>query len=791
MKQQLPLDLSDLAWTCDDPKLELAPEAGVLIGQERAIEALKLGMELYGPGFNMFVTGLTGTRRAQGVKALLESIRAVCQVVPDRVYVYNFAEPNRPSLLTFEGGEGERFVADLEQFFVLVMTAVPKSLAAPALAERRRAMQKQYAASEHDLYRDLVDECKAAGLALVTLGEDESAEPDIFPIIDEQPVPPEALEALVQEGKLSAERAKAMTEARDPLVAKLYVIRSQAQEIAREMLERIRGLDRAAAAQTIGPELGTLRERWTDPGCERYLVDLEAFILKDLGTVVGYARASAEAGLDEVRRPKELEARALPRVAKSQEAGDCPVVFEANPTYENLFGTILPPDEDGPRLSHIEIGSLLRADGGYLVLRLTDLLADAAVWTMLKRVFKTGRLEIRSQPTQAPQSQSPLKPDPVEVCAKLVVIGEIGTYELLCSQDPEFTKVFKVHAPFDTTMERSDANIARYGAFVAGLRMEEGLLEPTPCAVGRLAERGARLAGSKRRLSTRFGELADLYREASHLARKRGAKMASRADVLAAEHGRERRVSLTFEKYLESVQDGRMRLDVTGEQVGQVNGLVVIDTGAWVHGRPSRISAQVGVGSRGVIDIERESELSGQIHEKGIQILGGYLLGTFARHFPLCLSATLCFEQSYSGVDGDSASSTELYAILSALSGIPLRQGIAVTGSVDQFGRVQAVGGVNEKIEGYFRVARLQGDAGSVGVMIPKSNIDSLMLDPQVVEAVAAGHFRVYAVESIAEGLEVLTGVPAGEPDPASEGTVLGLAARRLAEFAEAYKPFR
>lgn len=791
MAEHSPLPPQELAWTCrPDSICEVPPKSGVLIGQEKAVAALKLGLELYGPGYNVFVSGLTGTRRAHSVKALIEQIRASCLLVPDRVFVHNFQEPHRPVLLELAKGEGARFVDDMQRFFRTIMARLPASLTSATLSERRRAIQKQYAVRERVLYHDLVGECERAGLSLVKLDQEGSVEPDIFPVIDGKPVAPEALDILVREGSLDQERAAALESARQDLVTKLYAVRSEGQNLALEMMGAIDQLERTEARTILLPALETLRQRWREP-LQPYFDGLERHLLDNLGALVAVDQAAKAAGAEEPQRPRELEVHLLPRAeVKRSDGWDCPVVFEANPTVENLFGTILPPEPDGPRLAHIEIGSLLRADGGYLVLRLVDLRETPGVWPVLKRVLKTGQLEIRPIDTSAAGRVSPLKPDPIQVQAKLILIGEPGTYELLCEEDPEFKKVFKVHVQFDTTMPRTAENIGHYCAFAASLVHEEGLRPSTPGGICRFVECGARMAGVRRRLSTRFGDLADLYREASYVAMRRGGREIERADFLAAEQTRAARLALAQEKYLEGVRDGHFRIEITGHRVGQVNGLVVLDTGAWVYGRPSRISAQVGVGSKGIVNIERESELSGPIHRKGVQILSGYLLGRFARLFPLRLSATLCFEQSYSGVDGDSAASTELFALLSALSGVPLHQGIAVTGSVDQNGRIQAVGGVNEKVEGYFRVCQELGFTEEQGVMIPRTNVEDLMLPPEIIAAAEEGRFRVYAIETVEAGLEILTGVPAGTPDDDGD-SLFGLAGRRLQEFARIWREYR
>lgn len=788
-----PLHHDLLAWNCR----EIDPASGgdaspIHIGQERAVEALRTGIELYAPGFNIFVTGLSGTERAQSVVELLEQIKVQCRVVEDRVFVHDFIESRSPTLLELPRGQGRHFRADVERVYASVMQIVPKALASPNLAERRRAIQAEFASREQALFQDLVAEAKTQGLAIVRIGEEPESEgpveADIFPVFGENAVPPEALTTLVREGKLEAAQAERLSEARQTLLTKLHEVRAKSQELALEMGKRLDDLAKAVCKSRIRPLFLGLAARWEGEVFKTYFDRVQTYVVDNLKVVFAYVQASRESGIE--RRPKELDVKLIARAdTRTGERWDCPVVLESNPTLASVFGTVLPPDEDGPRLAHIVEGALLRADGGFVVLRLADLL-QADLWNPLKRVLKSGVIEIRPPEGPSPFPMSPLEPDPIEISTKVVVIGDEGTYELLCEADADFKKVFKVHAQFEQTMRLTDGNLELYASavrrIVAG---EEGLLPATSSGLARLAECGARIAGSQRRLSTRFGEIADIYREASYLATRKGERSVERKHVQAAEAQRERRLSLPRESFLERVEEGLFRFEVVGAKVGQINGLVVLNSAAWGYGRPTRITAQVGVGVGRIINIERESELSGPIHEKGVQILSGYLLGTYAHIVPLRLSATICFEQSYSGVDGDSASSTELYALLSALADVPIAQGIAVTGSVDQFGRIQAVGGVNEKIEGFFEVCSKLGLDGRQGCILPRSNVDALMLRPEVVDAVRNGSFRIWAIDSIDEGIEILTGMPAGTPD-GGDCCVKGRVLARLRGFAEQWRAF-
>lgn len=788
------LQHDQLAWNCAD----IDPESGVdsspvYIGQDRAVSALRTGIELYAPGFNLFVSGLTGTERAHAVRELIEEIKIRGRTVSDRVFVHNFVEPRSPILLELTRGDGQPFCADVERVYATIMKIVPKALQAPSMAQRRRAIRSDYTKREQTLFQDLVVEAKSQGLGVVRIGNEEDSEDglveaDIFPLFGDEPVPPEALDSLVREGKIDTAAAERLRASREALQTKLHEIRAQSQELSLEMAQRLEDLSKAICSTRVAPLIDGLRRRWPSAEFKSYFDQVESWLVDNVSAVLAYAHLAAKDDYDGATRPRELDLRLLTRAeTRTGEAWDCPVVFQSNPSHVSLFGSILPPDHDGPRLAHIVQGAMLRADGGFVILRVLDLVQQPDLWNALKRVLKAGVIEIRPPESGLPLATSPLKPNPVPISTKVVLIGEEGAYETLCESDQEFKKIFKIHVQFETTMRRSDDNLELYAAAVRRIVQTESLLPAGPSGLARVAEFGARLAGSQRRLSTRFGEIADVYREASYVAMKKRASQVDRAHVLAAETQREARLSLPRDKYLERVEDGLYRFDVTGRQTGEINGLVVLNSAAWGYGRPTRISAQVGVGAEGIVNIERESELSGPIHEKGIQILSGYLLGTFARFVPLRLSATICFEQSYSGVDGDSASSTELYALLSALADVPLSQSVAVTGSVDQFGRIQAVGGVNEKIEGFFDVCRTLGLDAQQGCIIPYANKDDLMLRPVIVDAVREGKFRIWAIETIEQGLEILTGMEAGRPD-GGEDCILGRVLERLRQFAEMWR---
>ncbi len=785
----VPLPLGRLHWSC--PRIEPEsnePTTGTIIGQDRALEALRTGMELYGPGYHIFVSGLSGTRRASSIASLLKEIQGFCSPVADKILVYNFEDPHCPRLVELPRGKAPAFVKDLQRLAQTVFIRLPKALGAPAMKKRLRAIQSEGKNEERALFSELQSLSEKEGLALVlTEGENgEEGGQDIFPKVENEPVPPEALASLVTAGKLSEKKAEAMLAAREKLLERLALAQKRAQEIYSKVQEQILSLWRKAGSGLFSEQFSEMAQRWGE-SVGAYLKNLEAFLLEQLPSLLVYAEQNPVDPNIQESLPPQLGYTVL---RSAQEEEDCPILFEASPTWENLFGSILPGKEGSPaRITQVHGGALLKADGGYLVLRLADVLTEHGVWNSLKRVLKTGLLEIRAPESPVMGVSSPLKPMPIPLRVKVVLIGNRGTYDVMSQEDPEFPKIFKIHAQFEADMPRNGNALVRYSSFISTLAKEEELLPFSPEAEGRVAELGVRLAGNQNRISTRFGDVSDLLREASFLAKKSEKKQVDREAVLNAERARRRRHSLPEDKYLQMVTNGSYFLETTGVSVGEINGLVVLDYGVFVFGHPVRISAQVGVGRAGIVDIEREAELSGPSHLKGVQILVGWLTGTFAQDFPLSLSARICFEQSYGPVDGDSASAAELCALLSALSEVPLRQDFGMTGSVDQKGRIQAVGGVNEKVEGFFRTCLAKDREGEHSVIIPASCIQNLQLAPDVLEAVEDGSFRVYAVSYVQEALEILTGKKAG--NPSEPHSILGEAQAKLERFAEICRLFR
>ncbi|MCJ7753122.1 MAG: AAA family ATPase, partial [Thermoanaerobaculales bacterium] len=549
-----------------------------------------------------------------------------------------------------------------------------------------------------------------------------------------------------------------LTEEHGRLTEKFRDVFQEVAEIRRMVQHRVEDLRRKLIQPAFDAAVDRVRRLVKDPGAGAYLDAVAA----DLGDNLELFMISA----DDV--PGDVDPFLRWRVylaVDNSDASGRPVVMETEPSYTNLFGTIeremTSSGETSTSFMHIRAGSMLRANGGFLVLNADDVLMEPRVWPGLKRALKYRRVQIQSMESMVLGAML-LSPEPVPIDVKVVIIGSRNIYDLLFQYDRDFPKIFKVLADFDNLLENSRDHARDLLSVFRKVIDEEELLELDAGGAAALLEEAVRLGGWRRRFSSQFSDLADLLRESSYTAEQDRSKVVSRAHVEQAHAARRRRHSLSEDRSHQFISEGVVTIATSGVVVGQVNGLAVYDLGHHRFGKPSRITAQVGLGREGVINVERQAGLSGPTYDKGVSILTGFLRGTFARRFPLTMSCSVTFEQSYGGIDGDSASSTEIYAILSALSGIGLRQEIAVTGSVDQFGRVQAIGGVNEKIEGYFAVCQALGLKGDEGVLIPKANVRNLMLSDRVRDAVEKGRFHIFPISTIDEGIGVLTGTPAG-----------------------------
>ncbi|MBI4428222.1 MAG: AAA family ATPase [Ignavibacteriales bacterium] len=622
--------------------------------------------------------------------------------------------------------------------------------------------------------------------------------PDIVPVVKENPTNLDQVEAMVQKGEFPKEQFEALKDTQNVLEKQMSTVFRELRNIEKKVQQSLAELEEKIVMPVVIDGIQVLKATYDNPKVQNYLEEVRQNIRDNLDRFRRQQlppEPEAQPGEEpEVDNFLEFQVNVL---VDNSETEHVPIIIETNPKYKNVFGMVeREVDRAGiwrTDFTRIKPGSLLLADGGYLVLNSLDTLVEQGVWQDLKRTLRTGKIEFHSYEPSFGFSASGMKPEPIGLNVKVIMIGEAELYYLLYYRDEDFKKIFKIRADFDFEMPNNTQAISKYVGFVKMICDDEKLLPFDASAVAKVVEFGVRLSGRQQKLSTRFNILADVIREGSYWASKSKAAKVTDKDIRRAIDERVYRVKLVEDKIQEMIDDGTIMIDTAGAVVGQVNGLSVYDTGEHSFGKPSRITAKTSVGKSGVINIEREAELSGPTHNKGVAILSGYLRSKFAQNKPLVMDASITFEQSYGGVDGDSASSTEIYAVVSSLAGVPIRQDIAVTGSVNQKGEIQPIGGVNLKVEGFFDVCRARGLTGKQGVMIPVQNVPDLMLRDDVIDAVKKRKFSIWAVSSVEEGIEILTGKKAGRQSTNGSfesRSVFALADERLRKFAEDWKGF-
>jgi lon-related putative ATP-dependent protease len=789
MTREVPAE--NLRWECDPAVFsfrstaELPPLKGI-VEQERPARAIRFGLDIASPGYNIYVSGLTGTGKTTVIRTFLEEIAAKMPRPDDWCYVYNFKDPGTPTILNLPAGQAKKLQREMDELVRVLKVEIPKTFESKEYEESINSLMRENQALQQMLFEQLSEKVRREGFDIQVSKVGVS----LIPAVDGRPMTPEQYEALDPEAKKQIELRRAK------LDEDVQGFLRQVRDANKESRDQVTELHRRLGLYVVGIRMDGIREQYTDfAGVLAYLDDVQEYILSHLEDFTEDAAKQEAAGVASIRLEPQADPFAkysVNIVVDNTELQGAPVVIETNPTYYNLFGRVERRAQFGTLsadFTMIRAGSYAKANGGFLVINAHDALLNPGVYETLKRTIKNKEVRIEDLAEQYGLFPvAGMRPQPIPVDVKVIMIGHQLIYHELYMLDEDFRKIFKVKADFDSEMTRDVQGFHNYAAFISSRCDDEGLLHFDPSGVARVVEYGAWLVDNHQKLSARFSDVADIVREASYWARKAGREVVSAEHVQQAVEEKAYRSSLIQEKIRELITEGTLLVDVTGEAVGQVNGLAVVDLGDIRFGRPSRITAKTYMGKSGVVDIERESKMSGKIYEKGVLILSGYLGAKYAQERPLSMAASLCFEQSYEGIDGDSASSTELYALLSSLSGLPIRQGIAVTGSVDQHGQIQPIGGVNQKIEGFFDVCKAKGLTGDQGVMVPVQNVKNLMLRPDVVQAVARGEFHIYAVSTIDEGIEILTGVPAGERDAGNlyaQGTVNYRVEQRLKEFSE------
>ncbi len=760
-----------------------------IIGQERAVKALKFGLEIKEQGFNIYVAGVSGTGRTTAVKDFLDELAKAKPVPSDWCYVNNFRNSYEPKAIQLPAGRGRVLQKDVKDVIDEVRRELPNAFESEDYAAKREETVRAVEEERRGLFAQLNRRAREEGFLLQSAAMGLL----IIPLMEGRPMTNEEIMALTPQSREVIERR------RETLRTELRSAMRQLRGLEKKANEELQKLNQEVALYTIGHLVAELTEKYKGyVEVTAYINEVRDDILESLGQFIQEPKTPPNLPF-QVPWLQEAPFRKyeVNVVVDNTDLSGAPVIMELNPTYQSLFGRIEKEAQFGvltTDFTMIHGGSLHRANGGYLVLPVDDLLRNLFSYDSLKRALIDKRIRIEEAGERLGYiTTKGLRPTPIPLDVKVVLIGHPLFYQQLYALDMDFKELFKVKADFDTTMNRSEENMRKYAAFVCTFCRKEKLRHLDASGVAKVLEYGSRLAADQEKLSTQFAQVADIIREANFYASQDDAKYITSSHVKTAVEERFYRSNLVQVKLQELIQRGILLIAIDGDAVGQVNGLSVMSLGDVSFGAPSRVTASIGLGREGIIDIQREARLGGPIHTKGVMILSGYLAEKYAQDAPLSLSARLVFEQSYGLVEGDSASSTELYALLSALSGVPIKQNIAVTGSVNQKGEVQAIGGVNEKVEGFFEVCKARGLNGEQGVLIPESNVQNLMLKEEVVEAVRSGQFHLYAVKTIDEGMAVLTGEAVGErrvEGGFAEGSVNDQVDKQLKAMAERLKEY-
>lgn len=781
---------ADLRWTCPQDTFKFEKSSDLkptkeIVGQHRAVRAVKLGLEIPNSGYNMFVTGVSGSGRETTVKRILDQMDKTCKDLTDLCYVYNFEDATRPRALIFPAGEGRKFKEGVEDCVELLRKNIPVVLKSESTAAEKSTLIEAFSNQKKEHMEKAEKAAVEAGFAVVSIpvGPGQNR-PDVLPVIDGQPNTYEQLQQLAAEGKITAEK---LSEYRS-LHTKLFKLLTSAIRHAQTVEIKAQGEIERFYQRILKPTVIGILDRLSDLGDKETQEHVRRMSETVLGNISAFASESEEAD------PWVIFEVNL--VVDNSETKHRPVIVEQFPDTVRLFGNV---DhviiENKPYSDHtmIRAGSILRANGGYLIINAMDVVRQPGLWQVLIQTIRNRTVVTRPNDITRAFMPIEIQPEPVEINVKVVLIGPAWLYSMLASQDPDFGYLFRIRADFDDRMDISEENIKDFAGVIAFICHSESVLPLDSEAMGAIAEQAVRLTGRSDKISLKFNMVADYVRQASYWATQKDRKIVTAEDVATAIKEKEYRLNLGEEYARNNILENQVMVATEGTEIGQMNGLAVYSGADYSFGLPSRITATVSPGVEGIVNVERESGMSGGIHTKGVYVITGFLRERFASDYPLSLSAGIVFEQSYGGVDGDSASSTELYALLSALSNVPLRQDLAVTGSVNQHGRVQPIGGVNYKVEGFFRICKERGLTGTQGVLIPDSNVVHLQLNRDVVKAVKNGSFHIYPVSSICTGIEILTGIEAGEKNthggyPAD--TIFGMADRRLRKMAETVRDF-
>jgi predicted ATP-dependent protease len=788
MPKKFELKISDLRLICD-PKIfkfkntsEVKP-LDTVIGQERAVEAIDFGLNMNDPGYNIFVTGLAGTGKSTIVRDLVTKHAKTLSTPNEWCLVNNFKDEFRPKAIAVAPKNAIRFSKKMKRAIESLKKELPAVFENKTYLKKLSKIKSKYADRQNHLYEHLEIFAAKNNLQIEQTEDDFQT----IPIVDGQPITPEDFNTLP--GKIKSE-----------IEENLRSIQSEIESTAMEMDKinlslhaDIEKLMDEYALSVVKKRLDPIRKEFkASEAIVEHLNAVQEHIVENFNLFIPSDKSEPQPqGQAPQNAATSFQQYKVNVLVDQESTRGAPVIFESNPTYYNVFGRIEKRAFMGTvntDFTMVQAGSLLNANGGFLIMEIDAVIMNPYVWEALKRTLRTKCLQIEDIPEETGFAMTSLKPEPIPLDVKVILLGSYEAFEIIQNDDPRFNKIFKVRADFDSEVDRTRGTIQQYARFIARVCNEEGLLPFTAKGVAAIVEYGEKYVSNKNKLSIRFGPLLGVLKESDYWARKNNARQVTDRFVFKAFNEYRFRYNLYEQKMHESYLDDTIMIDVRGEVIGQVNALAVYQIGEFSFGRPARITAETYLGKQGVVNIEREADLSGSTHDKGVLILSGYLGRTFAQYYPLSLSISITFEQSYYGVDGDSASSTELYAVISSLSDIPIKQGIAVTGSVNQKGQIQAIGDANQKIEGFFAVCKAKGLTGNQGVVIPRANKQNLMLKKEVLDAVKQNKFHIYQVATVEEGIEILTGVPAGKPNKKGkypEGSVYGAVQKKLKKYFE------
>ncbi len=792
------LSAADLRRVCDPGIFHFTSTSELpiltdMIGQERAVRATSFGIDIESPGYHIFALGPAGTGKATMIRDLLVRKSARRPVPDDWCYVNNFADNDSPRALRLPAGKGSKLQSDMDRFVDELGHEIPKAFASKDYELEHEKIESKFQEKRQTLFKEIEKVTASKNFSLLQTPRGIL----LAPVIDGNVSTPEQFSRLDDQEREQIEQRQ--TELQDELRDTLH----QLQEMQDEANEEVRRLDQEVVGYAVSHLINRIMRKYSDlDAVIQFLQDVRNDLLKNVDTYK-QAKDMEEAqqripflAMTNGNKP-DFDRYLVNLVVDNSETKGAPVVYESNPTYVNLLGRVEYQARMGALVTNFQMikgGTLHRANGGYLIVDARDILTKPLAWEGLKRALKDREIRIESiYESMGAISTRSLDPEPIPLNVKIVVTGDPNIYYLLYNLDEDLRELFKVRADFSSQMDWTEDALQNYARFIGTVCQQENLMPFAPSGVAKIIEQSSRIVSHQKKLATTFRDIVDLIHQSSYWAGKNGSQYVQAEDVRKAVSEQIYRANQLEEYIQEMIDEGTILIDTEGEAVGQVNGISVLQLGDYNFGKPSRITARTSAGRAGVVNIDRETNLGGPLHNKGVLILTGFLNGRFAQEIPLTFSTSITFEQSYEEVEGDSASAAELYALLSGLSGYPLRQDFAVTGSVNQHGQVQAIGGVNEKVEGFFDVCRLKGLTGQQGVLIPFSNIKNLMLREDVVAAVSAGKFHIYPITTIDEGIELLTGIEAGsqnEKGAYPEKTVNFAVQARLRGLAEKVQSF-